>query len=290
MTSAVRQLRVVVEVEDYDDALRFYRDVLGLSEQASFHGEGDARVTILHAGAATLELSNPAQVRMIDRVETDGDRSDRIRLAFEVDDSPATTERLAAAGADVTATPRETPWRSINARLRTPGGLQVTLFQELEEVEQRAAREGFRTESDELTRVLDLERELRTREVRRDAARVEALLSPDFREVGASGRVWDRAGIIEHLSQDDDEPIEMRDAVAHAVGDGVVLVSWTSVRGARRASRTSLWRRGRDGWRLVHHQGTPLTPDGARDVGDRDAERRDAEGRDVEGRDVGGRA
>ncbi|WP_460868013.1 hypothetical protein [Nocardioides pakistanensis] len=39
----VRQLRLVVEAEDYDEALRFYRDVLGLPEQLAFQGEGDAR-------------------------------------------------------------------------------------------------------------------------------------------------------------------------------------------------------------------------------------------------------
>jgi catechol 2,3-dioxygenase-like lactoylglutathione lyase family enzyme len=129
--SPVKQLRLVVETEDFDAALAFYRDVLGLTEQAAFAGEDDARVVILNAGIATLELSNPAQVRLIDRVETDGGRSARLRVAFEVDDTAATTERLVDAGARLTATPRQTPWRSINARLEAPAGLQLTLFQEL---------------------------------------------------------------------------------------------------------------------------------------------------------------
>jgi catechol 2,3-dioxygenase-like lactoylglutathione lyase family enzyme len=51
----VRQLRLVVEAEDYEAALVFYRDVLGLPEQEAYEGEGDARVTILDAGRATLE-------------------------------------------------------------------------------------------------------------------------------------------------------------------------------------------------------------------------------------------
>ncbi|GGH35923.1 VOC family protein [Microbacterium album] len=141
----VRQLRVVVEVEDLDGALALFRDALGLPEQAAFQGEDGARVAILHAGAATLELANPAQVRMIDRVETDGGRSARIRLAFEVDDTQAMTSRLVDGGAELTAAPRETPWRSLNARLEVPGDLQVTLFQELEPLAEREAREGFGT-------------------------------------------------------------------------------------------------------------------------------------------------
>lgn len=128
----VRQLRVVVEAPDFEGALRFYRDVVGMPQAEAYEAEGGARVAILEAGRATLELSNPAQVAFIDRVETDGDApSDRIRLALEVDDSAAAAERLAHRGAEVQASARVTPWRSRNARLRGPAGLQLTLFQEL---------------------------------------------------------------------------------------------------------------------------------------------------------------
>jgi predicted enzyme related to lactoylglutathione lyase len=127
----VLQLRVVVEAEDFDVALRFYRDVLGLTEQAAFEGEGEARVAILDAGRATLELANPAQKRMIDAVEVGRDVAPRIRLAFEVADTSTATRDLVAAGATVVAEPTETPWRSLNSRLDAPAGLQITLFQEL---------------------------------------------------------------------------------------------------------------------------------------------------------------
>ncbi|QIG40462.1 TetR family transcriptional regulator [Microbacterium sp. 4R-513] len=128
----VRQLRVVARAEDFEPALAFYRDELGLVERESYQGEGDARVTILAAGEATLELSNAGQVALIDRVETDGDApSEPIRIAFEVDDTAGATDRLVAAGAELEASARLTPWRSLNSRLRAPAGLQITLFQEL---------------------------------------------------------------------------------------------------------------------------------------------------------------
>ena len=133
MTNArVLQLRLVVEAEDFDDALRFYRDVLGLTEQAAFDGEGEARVAILEAGRATLELANPAQKRMIDEIEVGRQVAPRIRIAFEVADSATSTDELVAAGATLVAAPTETPWRSLNSRLDAPAGLQITLFQELE--------------------------------------------------------------------------------------------------------------------------------------------------------------
>ncbi len=131
MHEPVRQLRVVVTAEDYDDALRFYRDVLGLRERAAFESDG-GRVTILEAGVATLELADPAHAAFIDEVEVGRRVAGQIRIAFEVADTAETTARLGAAGAEVIAQPTVTPWRSLNARLEAPAGLQLTLFTELE--------------------------------------------------------------------------------------------------------------------------------------------------------------
>jgi predicted enzyme related to lactoylglutathione lyase len=141
--SPVRQLRLVVEAADFDAAVAFYRDALGLTEQAAFEGAGDARVMILNAGLATLEISNPEQVRMIDRVEADGIASAKVRIAFEVDDAHTMTEKLVHAGGTLIASPRETPWRSLNSRLAAPAGLEVTLFEELEPLAIRSVRDGF---------------------------------------------------------------------------------------------------------------------------------------------------
>ncbi len=143
--SSVRQLRVVVEAEDFDEAVALYRDVLGLDELAAFEGEGDARVIILDAGRATLELANPAQVDMIDRVEVGHRVSPHIRIAFEVDDTAAVTDRLVANGASLIAGPVQTPWKSSNSRLEAAGGLQLTLFAELEAEADRITSEGFGT-------------------------------------------------------------------------------------------------------------------------------------------------
>ena len=131
-TPPVRQLRLVVEAEDYETALTFYRDVLGLPQLEAYEAEGGAHVAILDAGRATLEIANPAQKRFIDEVEVGHQVARHVRVAFEVDDSDATTRRLVESGdATLVAPPTETPWRSLNARLEAPAGLQVTIFQEL---------------------------------------------------------------------------------------------------------------------------------------------------------------
>ncbi|WP_424536883.1 VOC family protein [Sphaerisporangium viridialbum] len=128
--SPVRQLRLVIEAEDYEAALSFYRDVLGLPEQAAYSNGEDARVAILDAGRATLEIVNAAQKEFIDEVEVGRQVAPKIRVAFEVDDAQAATDGLVSGGATQVAPPTLTPWRSINARLDAPAGLHITVFQE----------------------------------------------------------------------------------------------------------------------------------------------------------------
>jgi predicted enzyme related to lactoylglutathione lyase len=127
----VVQMRLVVEAADYDEAVSFYRDVLGAPEELVVDSGEGARVTILDVGRATLELSTPEQVELIDRVEVGRRVSPRLRVAFEVADADAATRSLTDAGAELVAPPTRTPWDSLNSRLEAPAGLQITLFQEL---------------------------------------------------------------------------------------------------------------------------------------------------------------
>jgi lactoylglutathione lyase len=128
--TGVRELRLVVTAPDYDEALRFYRDVLGLRERAAFTSDG-GRVTILDAGRATLELTDPPHAEFIDRVEVGRRVAGHVRVAFEVDDATAAAGAAVDGGATLIAAPTRTPWNSLNARLEAPAGLQLTLFEEL---------------------------------------------------------------------------------------------------------------------------------------------------------------
>jgi lactoylglutathione lyase len=127
---SVRELRLVVTAEDYDEALRFYRDVLGMAELADYSSP-DGRVRLLDAGNATLEIIDSRQAEFIDRVEVGRRVAGPIRVAFEVEDSAGTTAKLVDAGAVVLASPTRTPWNSLNSRLEGVAGLQLTLFEEL---------------------------------------------------------------------------------------------------------------------------------------------------------------
>jgi lactoylglutathione lyase len=118
---------VALTVENFDEAVAFYRDRLGLSEIADWSTD-DGRVVILEAGRATLEIFDEAQADTVDRIEVGRRVSGSVRLAFEVPDSEAAATRLVEAGATAEAAPVTTPWGDRNARVRAPDGMQLTLF------------------------------------------------------------------------------------------------------------------------------------------------------------------
>ncbi len=125
------ELRLVVTVDDYDAAVAFYRDSLGLGEAAEYISDGEGRVIILEAGRATLELTDRRHAEHIDALEVGSRVAGQFRVAFQVADSAAATRTLAENGATVLAEPVRTPWNSLNSRLDAPGGMQLTLFEDL---------------------------------------------------------------------------------------------------------------------------------------------------------------
>jgi lactoylglutathione lyase len=126
----VTELRLVVTTVDFDDAVAFFRDALGLPERSAVSSP-EGNVVILDAGRATLELADPTHAAYVDHIEVGTRTAGHIRVAFEVTDSAVETRVLEHAGARVIAPPTPTPWNSLNARLVGPGDLQLTLFSTL---------------------------------------------------------------------------------------------------------------------------------------------------------------
>ena len=123
------ELRVVLTVPNFDEAVAFYRDALELEQLADWSGE-DGRVILLDAGHATLELFDERQAEIVDRIEAGRRVSGPVRLAVEVGDVDGTAARLVDHGAAAEAQPVVPPWGGRNARLRAPDGMQLTLFSE----------------------------------------------------------------------------------------------------------------------------------------------------------------
>ncbi|KRB51749.1 hypothetical protein ASE04_09430 [Rhizobium sp. Root708] len=109
-----------------------------------------------------------------------------------------------------------------------------------------------------------LEERLFEQAVRNSRPALEALLSPDFREIGASGRIYSYDTVIEALLQEPVDGIKRRltDFETQLLAPGLALVTYRAVRDildqpSVQSLRSSIWRHEPDGhWRMVFHQGT----------------------------------
>ena len=123
----VQELRISLTVDDFDAAVRLYRDGLGLPEVADWSSD-HGRVLLLDAGRATLELFDEAQAAMVDELEVGRRVSGKVRFALQVPDADAAVSELVEAGASRVADAVDTPWGDRNARVAAPDGMQLTLF------------------------------------------------------------------------------------------------------------------------------------------------------------------
>lgn len=123
-----RELRFAFTFDDYDAALRLYRDIFGLETVEELDGQR-GRGVILKVPAATLELFDLDYGRLVDDVEVGRWVGERVRIAVKVDDLAEASRAVAGAGAERMAPAVETPWGDRNQRFRTKDGMQLTLFQ-----------------------------------------------------------------------------------------------------------------------------------------------------------------
>jgi len=115
-----------------------------------------------------------------------------------------------------------------------------------------------------LKKLRKLEEMLHSNEVRRDRRALDALLHPEFEEVGRSGQKYGRSEILAEVTQEETLPkIPAQDYSVSLLAEGVALLTYRSAhadgedRTRRHTRRSSLWVRTPGGWKLRFHQGTP---------------------------------
>lgn len=115
-----------------------------------------------------------------------------------------------------------------------------------------------------------LEQKLHRPEVRQSPEAVRALLADDFIEFGSSGRVYNKASIVEALAEETTAEAALVPEVHHFtvqfIAPDAVLVTYRSSRRtdgtARRTTlRSSIWKLIDGRWQMLFHQGTvvPMT-------------------------------
>jgi len=117
---------------------------------------------------------------------------------------------------------------------------------------------------DLLAMLRDLEVALHQPEVRRDPARLDELLHDGFSEIGRSGRIYDKAGMLRELPKaTTSRTVWSQEFKVALIAEGVALLTYRSAAVdehgtlSRPALRSSLWQRTHDGWQLRFHQSTP---------------------------------
>lgn len=132
LKAPVLELRVALTTQEYDRLVEFYCAGLGLEPAELWTGEQD-RAMILSMGAATLELFDEPHAAAVDQIEAGARVSGPIRFALRVPDLQSALERVVAHGATLVHPPIVTPWGHQNVRVQDPDGLQITLFQVLDQ-------------------------------------------------------------------------------------------------------------------------------------------------------------
>jgi ribonuclease HI len=113
----------------------------------------------------------------------------------------------------------------------------------------------------ELEAVVAAELTLLDPTTRCDRSALEALLHPDFVEIGASGRRWTKNEIIDELvASPDPGKVDVEEMEARWVSGDAVVVTFRTVSPRRTVLRSSWWVEAGSQWQIVFHQGTPTTP------------------------------
>jgi hypothetical protein len=111
-----------------------------------------------------------------------------------------------------------------------------------------------------------LEGELLKPDVRRSEEQVARLLAEDFIEFGSSGRVYNKAQVIEalrHEPPDIKARVSLVDFSARRLASDVILVTYRTLQSgglevpAGSRLRSSIWKSIDGRWQMVFHQGTP---------------------------------
>jgi hypothetical protein len=87
------------------------------------------------------------------------------------------------------------------------------------------------------------------------------MMTPDFWEVGASGRRYSRKSILDELERRYgggyvEGRLEATDFHCRRLAEDAYLLTYTLFQGERKTRRATIWQRSGQDWKIVYHQGT----------------------------------
>lgn len=120
--------------------------------------------------------------------------------------------------------------------------------------------------NDLLDLLVDLERGLHRKSIRRSKEKLNDLLDDDFEEIGASGKVYNKDQIIEELLNETPFAINASDFELRMFSEDIAQLRYKSKNSAsdnitRTTLRSSIWKNEGSKWKMVFHQGTVVQTD-----------------------------
>jgi glyoxylase I family protein len=110
-----------------------------------------------------------------------------------------------------------------------------------------------------------LEKSLLSKSVRKNPSKLSELIADEFREIGKSGRVWTKQTVIDALKKESYTGITITDFNLSLLSENIALVTYTAHHEQKRnvpfsrSIRSSIWKMTDNKWKMVFHQGTPVT-------------------------------
>src|SRR3954463_14122993 len=124
----VKELRIILTVDNLDEIITFYRDVAGLPVSKEWNDDGGHGI-ILEAGKASIELIDKKDAATIDQIEVGRRTAGPVRLALNIGKNiEQASEIFIEGGAIALADVKQAPWSKVR-RLQDPAGMQFTLFE-----------------------------------------------------------------------------------------------------------------------------------------------------------------
>jgi hypothetical protein len=108
---------------------------------------------------------------------------------------------------------------------------------------------------DEFNLLMELEVSLHSPEVRNSRDKLDALLSDDFIEIGASAATYNKQQIINSLLNEMPAEIKAKDFEYRKLSNDLSLLIYGS-ESTRQTIRSSVWKLEDGQWRMIFHQGT----------------------------------
>ena len=113
--------------------------------------------------------------------------------------------------------------------------------------------------------IIDLEKKLLTKSVRKSKDKLNSLLAENFYEIGSSGRTYKKADILDRLPKSPYIEINAMEFTAVKIAKNLVQLRFKTKTASEDGThlisfRSSIWKKFDESWKLIYHQATILKP------------------------------